>query len=73
MSVSCAVDVQGEEPRISRPRYEFAVVPRVGEYVSLNWEGEQYPKYIVERVIHVPEAVEDCPAYVALLIRKANI
>lgn len=73
VTISCAIDVEGEEPRISRPRYEFAAVPRVGEYVALHWDDDQYPKYIVQRVIHVPAAVEDTQSYVALLVKKASI
>lgn len=72
MAVSCTIEIEGVA-FTPRKRYEFSVLPRIGEHVALEWDGEKYPKFTVYDILHVPDEVEETPAFVVLYVRKANL
>lgn len=71
MTISCIIEKEGEPFKPHKP-YQFAALPRIGETVSLEWEDGVYPQYVVTNVIHVPDQIEDRPAFTVLHVRKAR-
>ena len=69
MSIGCIIEKEGEVFKPHKP-YQFACLPRIGETISLEWEGDGYPKFRVEQVIHVPDDVEDQPAFTVLHVKR---
>lgn len=55
----------------SKP-FLFACLPRVGEVVSLEWESDRHPQFIVYKVLHVPAEVQDQAAFTVLFVRKVS-
>jgi hypothetical protein len=69
MGISCLIEIEDVRYKPRAP-YVFACLPRIGETVSLEWEDDKYPKFIVYRVIHVPDAVQDKPPHTILHVRR---
>lgn len=72
MAVCCTIEIE-DAAFVPRKQYEFSVLPRIGEHVALEWDGEKYPKYTVYDILHVADEVEERPAFVVLYVRKANL
>jgi hypothetical protein len=68
LGVPCHIEIEGVpfEPRAPRV---FAKLPRIGETVALEWNGDQFPIYTVYDVRHVPDGVEEKPAFTVLFVR----
>ena len=71
MGIPCIIEIE-DVPYEPRSPYVFATLPRIGETISLAWDGDCYPKFTVCGVRHVPDDVEDRPAFTVLLVRKAG-
>jgi hypothetical protein len=71
MVVPCHVKIDGAEYKPRAP-YTFAVLPRIGEIITLEWDGDRFPEFEVYAVFHVPDGVEDKPAFTVLHVRKAD-
>lgn len=69
MGVPCLVEIDGTAYKPRKP-YVFACLPRIGETVSLEWDGEEYPRFIVYRIVRVPDEVQEQPAFTVLFVRK---
>jgi len=71
MSIACHVEIDGV-PYEPRKPFVFATLPRIGEWISLNWDQERgdYPRYTVRAIRHVPDEVEDQPAFTVLYVAK---
>ena len=70
MSIPCLIEIDGITYTPRKP-YVFAALPRVGEAISLEWEDGSYPEYVVWKIRHVPDDVQDLPAFTVLFVRKA--
>jgi len=69
--ISCLIDIEGRPYKPHRP-YQFASLPRVGETVSLEWDGERYPVYRVYNILHVPEGAQTGGTSILLYVRPAT-
>ncbi len=69
MPVSCIIEREDEE-YFPRPPYTFSELPRVGEIVALEWNGSRYPEFIVTRVIHVPDDLQDRPSFIVIHVKR---
>ena len=70
MSVPCIIEIE-DIPYTPRRPYIFATLPRIGETVCLEWDGDRFPPYMVYGVRHVPDGVDnDLPAFTVLHVRK---
>lgn len=61
--------------RARRRRWRIDPVPRIGEEISLEYDGDQFPRFRVTAVLHVPDNVQVInddvlDAYVVLTVRK---
>jgi hypothetical protein len=70
LSVPCHIEIDGFELKMPKATV-FAELPRIGETVVLDWEGDRYSKFLVYEVRHVAEGVKDMPAFTVLLVRRA--
>jgi len=71
MGIPCLITIEDGAYKPRRP-YVFAVLPRVGELVCLDWDGDRYPEFAVVEVKHIPDNVEELPAYTVLTVRKVD-
>ncbi len=71
MTIPCLIEIDGV-PYTPRKPYQFATLPRVGEWVALEWDDEaaRYPRYTVRAVCHVPDDVQDLPAFTVLYVER---
>ena len=70
MTIPCLVEIEFV-PYIPRPPYMFAALPRIGETIVLDWDGDQYSEYVVYKVLHVPDGTQEKPAFTVLRVRSA--
>jgi len=68
MGFPCEIEIEDVRFEPHAPRV-FSAIPRIGERVSLEWDGDQYPKYRVYDVLHVPD-IEERPAFTVLFVRR---
>ena len=73
MSIPCIVEIDGVAYKIREP-YQFATLPRIGETISLEWDEEKknYQSFYVYGVLHVPDEVQELPAFTVLRVRRAT-
>jgi hypothetical protein len=69
MSIPCHVEIEGEGLKPNKS-YVFATLPRIGEVIALEFDGDKYPEFVVVAVRHIPDGVEERPAYTVLRIKR---
>jgi hypothetical protein len=67
MTMQCMIEVE-VDGHIQMPvrTYALVTIPRIGEMVALEWDGSSYPEFVVTQVIHVPDGLQDQPAFVVV-------
>ena len=72
MSIPCRIEFEdGSIPQ--RMPHRFACVPRIGNHVSLDWDGDTYAVFSVTAILHIPEGTQlDDDAFTVLRVKAAH-
>lgn len=68
MAVKCLI--RRDDRPTEAESYFFDCLPRIGESVRLEGSDEEWPYFLVYKILHVPHGIEESVSFTAIFVKK---